>query len=373
MSGTPPLSPPRLFSALIRKLYSDVTIPYPEPLKGITVVGNGQTGDVLCLPVDDNRPVFSRAMALAGRMFIETIPQWLAVGVMLSPIFGGCCSNVLNNTRGSLLAGLFAPIIEDPNVATLGEALTRIREASAKLQQFDIFREDGYRVFISDARQDQQQAPAHSERTDLNVAINVKEKSRLVFNAGTDFGNAEGSAYTNAVARNIFGGAESLSINASTGTRTRSAYNVTFSTPALDNPDLRLSLEGLYSLTSKPWASHDEGLTGGNVRLAHRTANGDSHAFTYAGIWRQLINLTATASPTLRADAGDSVKSSLGHTFTRDRRDNPVLPQSGYLIRAISELAGWGPLKGDISFAKYETLPSNLDRIMACARQQLTG
>jgi UDP-xylose/UDP-N-acetylglucosamine transporter B4 len=44
--------------------------------------------------IDDNRPVFSRVMALAGRMFIETIPQWLAVGAMLSLIFGGCCSNV---------------------------------------------------------------------------------------------------------------------------------------------------------------------------------------------------------------------------------------------------------------------------------------
>ncbi|KAI1634370.1 UAA-domain-containing protein [Biscogniauxia mediterranea] len=29
-----------------------------------------------------------------GRIFIETIPQWLAVGAMLSLIFGGCCSNV---------------------------------------------------------------------------------------------------------------------------------------------------------------------------------------------------------------------------------------------------------------------------------------
>lgn len=44
--------------------------------------------------IDDDRPMYSRAMALAGRIFIETIPQWLAVGVMLSLIFGGCCSNV---------------------------------------------------------------------------------------------------------------------------------------------------------------------------------------------------------------------------------------------------------------------------------------
>ncbi|KAL8304339.1 hypothetical protein RB597_004440 [Gaeumannomyces tritici] len=44
--------------------------------------------------IDDDRPMYSRAMALAGRIFIETIPQWIAVGAMLSLIFGGCCSNV---------------------------------------------------------------------------------------------------------------------------------------------------------------------------------------------------------------------------------------------------------------------------------------
>lgn len=44
--------------------------------------------------IDDDRPMYSRVMALAGRIFIETIPQWIAVGAMLSLIFGGCCSNV---------------------------------------------------------------------------------------------------------------------------------------------------------------------------------------------------------------------------------------------------------------------------------------
>lgn len=44
--------------------------------------------------IDDPRPASSRLMALAGRIFIETIPQWLAVGAMLALIFGGCCSNV---------------------------------------------------------------------------------------------------------------------------------------------------------------------------------------------------------------------------------------------------------------------------------------
>ena len=44
--------------------------------------------------VHDQRPVHSKVMAFAGRLFIETIPQWLTIGVMLGLIFGGCCSNV---------------------------------------------------------------------------------------------------------------------------------------------------------------------------------------------------------------------------------------------------------------------------------------
>jgi UDP-xylose/UDP-N-acetylglucosamine transporter B4 len=44
--------------------------------------------------IDNDRSTSSRIMALLGRIFIETIPQWIAVGAMLGLIFGGCCSNV---------------------------------------------------------------------------------------------------------------------------------------------------------------------------------------------------------------------------------------------------------------------------------------
>ncbi|KAL2015962.1 hypothetical protein VTK56DRAFT_4497 [Thermocarpiscus australiensis] len=258
------------------------------------------------------------------------------------------------NTRRSLLDHVFNPLVEDSAKAgtTLGQVLDRLGAATKKLARFDIFREDGFGVFLSEAPRPESAPPI--DRTDLDISIRVKEKSRLVFNAGTDFGNAEGSAYTSAVARNIFGGAETLSVNASTGTRTRSAYNAVFSTPIKGNPDLRLSVEGLRSSTQKPWASHEEQLTGANLRLAWLTENSDSHTLAYSTVWRQLTGLTATASPTVRADAGDSLKSSITHTFTRDRRDNPMLPQSGYLLRSVSELAGWGPLNGDVSFAKTE-------------------
>ncbi|KAL8879148.1 MAG: hypothetical protein Q9192_008294 [Flavoplaca navasiana] len=64
--------------------------------------------------------------------------------------------------------------------------------------------------------------------------------------------------------------------------------------------------------------------------------------------------MAENASPTVRGDAGDSVKSSITYSLTNDQRDYPLLPQSGYLTKSSFELAGWGPLQGDVAFAKSE-------------------
>lgn len=206
-------------------------------------------------------------------------------------------------------------------------------------------------VHFADARQRDPAAAA----TDYDIAVRVSELPRFRLNTGTDLGNTEGSAYGNLLWRNVFGGAESLSLNASAGTRTRSAYSAVLAAPLEGNPDVRISAEGLASSTQKPWASHEEVLKSGTVRLGwYAPETGDMHSVAYGSAWRQLTGLGAGASPTVRRDAGDSLKSSLSHTFTRDRRDNALLPQSGYLIRTVSELAGWGPLGGDVAFAKAE-------------------
>ena len=193
-----------------------------------------------------------------------------------------------------------------------------------------------------------------STPTDIDVYLSVKEKSRILLKTGTDVGNAEGSAYGNLLLRNIFGGAETLSLNASLGTRTRSAYQGSFEAPILSNPDLRWELGGLASTTQKTWASHEEVLKGGWAKLRWMAASGSKHELSYSGVWREITGLAANASPSVRADTGDSVKSSVSHTWINDRRDNPLLPQRGYYTKTSSEVAGFGPLQGDVAFWKSE-------------------
>ena len=110
----------------------------------------------------------------------------------------------------------------------------------------------------------------------------------------------------------------------------------------------------MASSTQKFWASHEEALKGGWTKLRWLSGGGNRHEVSYNGIWRQITGLATDASPTVRADAGDSVKSSLTHTWIQDRRDNPLLPSRGYYTKTISELAGWGPLQGDVAFGKCE-------------------
>jgi outer membrane protein insertion porin family len=108
------------------------------------------------------------------------------------------------------------------------------------------------------------------------------------------------------------------------------------------------------SSTLKPWASHEERLRGGTTKFKWFTEGGQLHEFGYSGMWRQITGLSDNASSTVRLDAGDSFKSSLSHTWTNDKRDYPLLPSSGYLLKTITEVAGFGPLRGDVGFGKME-------------------
>lgn len=260
---------------------------------------------------------------------------------------------VLNatHTRHGFLERIFHPILSHNRQGsyTLQEALHEIGGAVDKLNRLDIFQQP-----ISTYIDTPDQTDASTTPTDHAVFISAKERGRYTIKTGTEAGTAEGSAYVNAQLRNIFGGAESLTANASLGTRTRSAYSATFDTPILSNPDLRWEIGGLASSTLKHWASHEEVLKGGNTRLLWQTGARSKHEFMYSGLWRQVTGLAEKASPTVRADAGDSFKSSLSHTWTSDTRDIPMLPTKGYLLKTVTELAGLGPLQGDVAFGKFE-------------------
>ncbi|KAJ5778551.1 SAM50-like protein [Penicillium odoratum] len=254
------------------------------------------------------------------------------------------------HTRRSFLEHIVNPLLgaNRDHPYTLSEALREVSAAADKLGRFDIFQQP-ISVHLDESTRD----PTTGLRT-IDIILATREKSRVLLKTGTDLGNAEGSAYGNLLWRNVFGGAETFNLNASLGTRTRSAYQAAFETPLFCNPDFRLEVGGIASSTQKSWASHEEVLKGGWSKLRWLSTSGDRHELGYNGVWRQVTGLAENASPTVRADAGDSVKSSIFHSWVSDQRDNPMLPSRGYYAKIFNEIAGWGPLKGDVSFWKSE-------------------
>ncbi|TVY44742.1 UDP-N-acetylglucosamine transporter [Lachnellula occidentalis] len=93
--------------------------------------------------IDDTRTASSKMFAMAGRIFIETIPQWLAAGAMLGLIFGGCCSNVF--ALEAIVKKRYAPLsktLVDTNAdITKGTLLTFVQflfvAVTGYISQFD--------------------------------------------------------------------------------------------------------------------------------------------------------------------------------------------------------------------------------------------
>lgn len=257
------------------------------------------------------------------------------------------------NTRHGFLERIFDPVLshnrENKSYYTLREALTEVSKSVDKLSRLDIFQHP-ISTYIDKA----EPTDPSTTPTDYAVYVTAKERGRYTIKTGTEAGTAEGSAYVNAVLRNIFGGGERLNGHASLGTRTRETYSATFDSPILSNPDLRFEVGGLKSSTVKPWASHEEVLRGGQTRLLWNTSPFSKHDFAYNGFWRQITGLAEKASPTVRHDAGDSFKSSVSHSWTYDSRDIPMLPSRGLLFKTVSEIAGFGPLQGDVAFGKFQ-------------------
>ncbi|KAL8243589.1 hypothetical protein R6Q59_009847 [Mikania micrantha] len=255
------------------------------------------------------------------------------------------------NTRHSFLKGIIDPLLSAnrDRPYTQSEVVTEAAGVANKLSKFGIYHDPISIFFDKPDKSDPNTTP-----TDVAIYYSVKERSKIFAKTGTDLGNAEGSAYANVQWRNVFGGAETLDVNASLGTRTRSAYSAAFDTPFLGNPDFRFQVGGLQSSTQKLFASHEEVLKGAWSKLRWNTNGGTVHEIGYNGFWRQITGLSQNASPSVRNDAGDSFKSSVSYTQVNDQRDNPSLPTRGYYTKSMAELAGWGPLQGDVAFVKTE-------------------
>ncbi|KAL7418077.1 surface antigen-domain-containing protein [Mrakia frigida] len=257
---------------------------------------------------------------------------------------------VLNTqaTRDSFLSSLFSPLLLQHSAGpqTLESLLALTQDIHATLAPFGVFK-------TIDVRLETAQSLLAKEGS-VDVVVDVKEAPRLSIKSGTEVGHAEGNAYITANIRNVFGGAETLGLSTSVGTKTRSSFEGTLRTPLFASPLHSLAFSGFsFDRDNTAFASHWEQVQGGKLSYDTRTFLG-GHSLTYEATQRTLRNLLPSASPSIREAArpGPSIKSAIAHTFLRDTRNSAFLATSGSLFKATQELAGFG---GDAKHFKSTT------------------
>ncbi|KAI0746553.1 surface antigen-domain-containing protein [Daedaleopsis nitida] len=249
-------------------------------------------------------------------------------------------------TRQSFLGSIVDPILQsrDETDPTLGSVLRKTKEIKSLLEETDLFTQ--VEAIIDRSRS------ALASPDDVDVVFLTKEKGRYFVQTSTQVGNNEGGATATCRVRNTFGGAETLEANVAFATKTRMSFNASLNAPLTSTLKTRgeVSLFGMERDNSS-FASSSEGVRGVRAVLRTGTLPSGSHEFGYEAVLRHISNLTPSASISMREAAGQSVKSSVYHSWTRDTRDDRLLGTRGSYTKFFHELAGVG---GDTSFYKTE-------------------
>ncbi|KAJ2315568.1 hypothetical protein IWW54_000199 [Coemansia sp. RSA 2705] len=224
---------------------------------------------------------------------------------------------------------------------TVERAVAESREAAGKLQALGIVK--GVHIEL-----DQPQNGGEG----IDVHFSCLDGSRYAIRTGVNVGDDEGTASVTGQLNNIWGGGELLEANYSRGSKTQAAFQGLLSVPVNADPQRQLRLcASQAAMDNRPYSAHDE--IRRTLSTAYRASgfNGTTHELQYLMSWRDICNLGLGASPTLRGEAGHSLKSAIAYTLAHDDRDSHTVPIRGSLVKLSTELAG---LLGDVRFAKTQ-------------------
>lgn len=186
----------------------------------------------------------------------------------------------------------------------------------------------------------------------LEVTFHVNEMKRLTGAINTLFGsNNEGSVALSLRLPNLMGRGERIQAECSYGNRRTSNYNFGFVKPLRGRSNAFFTSSVFQHFSEQPASGYKEIDRGVLFDLAFTSAPLVRHNLQWETTWRDLSVLNRTTAFEIREMSGPSLKGSLRHILSVDRRDQSIFPRSGTLLRITSEYAGIG---GNVNFFKNE-------------------
>lgn len=173
----------------------------------------------------------------------------------------------------------------------------------------------------------------------VSAVFALTPPKRFYAKTGTNVGNGEGDGYIQLQWKNVFGGGESVLLDAVSGTKTPASYVASLAMPLAANPNFWWDTLA-YTHTRK-WAQLHGSVetTGITSRVSTRFDGPINADVAVDSSWRRLSNHGLTALAVL-AQLKDSFKTSVIASVRYDTRDSALLPTKGQYVRLAAEHGG---------------------------------
>ncbi|KAF5095001.1 hypothetical protein D0Z03_001937 [Geotrichum reessii] len=272
-----------------------------------------------------------------------------------------------SSVRTSFLKTQVAPIVERAH--TLPSLLEALGETAGRLERFGIFDNAKFSLDLADPLFSNVDAVAGTPAPgsaasnaqpgaplDLKALFSVNRTSKVPFSLRTIIQDDVAGVVANGSVTNLFGGAESLTVQAEVNTNPRSlsSYTANFATPLNGLPDLQAHISAFCQTKNvAPYAPYSTKLKGVSAKIVSASPRfpGSAVEIGFEGVER-----TITAADAAEVSPANT-KSSIFARFALDRRNNKVYPSEGYLLEGQTELAGVvcnseKIIKSDVAFLK---------------------
>lgn len=184
------------------------------------------------------------------------------------------------------------------------------------------------------------------------VAVEVAERSTGELSFGAGFSTTDGPiAAIDLAERNLLGTGRDVRARVGLSGR-RQEVDISYTEPYFLGYAVDAGFDIFNTQTDfQDEASFDENNLGFVLRGSYPLTRDVRHSVRYTLRRDQIDDVGDRASQFIKDEEGEAVTSAVGQTFTTDRRDDFLLPTSGYVVRLDQELAGLG---GDRAFLSHE-------------------
>ncbi|CAH2353669.1 sorting assembly machinery 50 kDa subunit [[Candida] railenensis] len=265
--------------------------------------------------------------------------------------------------RDSFIEAQIDPLTQT-NLVTLGTFFSKLDQVSSNwknsgaVENMFIQLQDSKEIrrpqpFFRSGRQTGGDGTGRAGSTIISPIIHLAPVKRFYAKTGTNVGNGEGDGYIQFQLKNLFGGAENLTFDATTGTKTQSSYLLNYTQPIWNNTNLRMENVFYMNTRNLDWLKCEATVRGHTIKVSHQSLQNRSVNldFSIENCWRTVSNSQSRALDVM-LQSGNDFKSSALFNWKYDTRDNAHLPMKGHMVRIGLEYSGLIPSVSSYKFFK---------------------